>query len=123
MTVEAHQHPEIPLFWPLKGDLPALFHNLPVKAASLSHRLFIMVHMASAQLQLISSHTNWKLDRETIEVGRAGIAKARAALELAHERAEARTVTAEPTMISVSAGGGSTATQLVIELPELAAAA
>lgn len=36
--------------------------------------------MASAQLQLIHSEDSWKLDRHTIEVGRAGIAAARAAL-------------------------------------------
>ncbi len=81
-----------------------------------------MVHMASAQLQLISSHSNWKLDRETIEVGRAGIAKARAALELAHERAEARIVVPEAQTPSIAAQR-QTVTQLVIELPELAAAA
>ena len=36
--------------------------------------------MASAQLQLIHSEDSWKLDQHTIEVGRAGIAAARAAL-------------------------------------------
>ena len=36
--------------------------------------------MASSQLQLIHSDDSWKLDRHTIEVGRAGIAAARAAL-------------------------------------------
>lgn len=36
--------------------------------------------MASAQLQLIHSDDSWKLDQHTIEVGRAGIAAARAAL-------------------------------------------
>lgn len=40
--------------------------------------------MASAQLQLITSdHTTWKLDRQTVAVGRAGIAQARAALAAA----------------------------------------
>jgi len=36
--------------------------------------------MASAQLQLIYSEESWKLDQHTIEVGRAGLAAARAAL-------------------------------------------
>lgn len=36
--------------------------------------------MASAQLQLIETDPSWKLDRHTVEVGRAGIARARAAL-------------------------------------------
>ena len=44
--------------------------------------------MASAQLQLIHSDDTWKLDRHTIEVGRAGIAAARAALTHAHSKHE-----------------------------------
>ena len=36
--------------------------------------------MKSAQLQLISTEQSWKLDEHTIEVGRAGLAAARAAL-------------------------------------------
>lgn len=36
--------------------------------------------MATAQLQLIQSEPDWKLDPHTIEIGRAGIAQARAAL-------------------------------------------
>ncbi len=36
--------------------------------------------MATAQLQLIQSEPDWKLDQHTIDVGRAGIAQARAAL-------------------------------------------
>lgn len=36
--------------------------------------------MATAQLQLIRSEPDWKLDPHTIEIGRAGIAQARAAL-------------------------------------------
>ncbi len=36
--------------------------------------------MAIAQLQLNSAPTEWKLDRRTIEIGRAGLAKARQAL-------------------------------------------
>lgn len=39
--------------------------------------------MASAQLQLITTDRIWKLDRQTVAVGRAGIAQARAALEAA----------------------------------------
>ncbi len=39
--------------------------------------------MASAQLQLIDTHRPWKLDRRTVEVGRAGLAQARAALAAA----------------------------------------
>ncbi len=39
--------------------------------------------MASAQLQLITTDTTWKLDRRTVEIGRAGIAQARAALAAA----------------------------------------
>ncbi len=39
--------------------------------------------MASAQLQLITIDHTWKLDRQTVEVGRAGIAQARAALAAA----------------------------------------
>jgi hypothetical protein len=39
--------------------------------------------MASAQLQLISTDAAWKLDRRTVQVGRAGVAKARAALAAA----------------------------------------
>ena len=44
--------------------------------------------MASAQLQLIHSDDSWKLDRHTIEVGRAGIAAAREALANAHSKGE-----------------------------------
>ncbi|MEM7273580.1 MAG: hypothetical protein AAF547_10905 [Actinomycetota bacterium] len=44
--------------------------------------------MASAQLQLITTEASWKLDRHTVEVGRAGIAKARAALAAATELPE-----------------------------------
>lgn len=36
--------------------------------------------MATAQLQLISTDQTWKLDVRTVEIGRAGIAQARAAL-------------------------------------------
>jgi hypothetical protein len=39
--------------------------------------------MASAQLQLIHSDHTWKLDRRTVQIGRAGIAQARAALAAA----------------------------------------
>jgi hypothetical protein len=39
--------------------------------------------MASAQLQLIDTDRPWKLDRHTVEVGRAGVARARAALAAA----------------------------------------
>ncbi len=39
--------------------------------------------MASAQLQLIQTDHTWKLDRHTVQVGRAGLAKARAALAAA----------------------------------------
>ncbi|MDH3301466.1 MAG: hypothetical protein OES24_13255 [Acidimicrobiia bacterium] len=44
--------------------------------------------MASSQLQLIHSDDSWKLDRHTIEVGRAGIAAAREALAKAHPKDE-----------------------------------
>lgn len=46
----------------------------------MSHPLCILEPMATAQLELIQSENNWKLDPQTIEVGRAGIAQARAAL-------------------------------------------
>ncbi len=39
--------------------------------------------MASAQLQLIHTNHTWKLDQQTVKVGRAGIAQARAALAAA----------------------------------------
>jgi hypothetical protein len=39
--------------------------------------------MASAQLQLITTEPTWKLDKHTVEVGRAGVARARAALAAA----------------------------------------
>ena len=39
--------------------------------------------MATAQLQLIHTDHAWKLDRRTVEIGRAGIAQARAALAAA----------------------------------------
>lgn len=39
--------------------------------------------MASAQLQLIDTDRPWKLDRHTVEIGRAGVARARAALAAA----------------------------------------
>jgi hypothetical protein len=45
--------------------------------------------MASAQLQLVSNGQSWKLDRRTIEVGRAGLAKARAALAAASTTTDA----------------------------------
>lgn len=40
--------------------------------------------MKSAQLQLVYSDNTWKLDRRTIEIGRAGLAQARAALDAVH---------------------------------------
>lgn len=39
--------------------------------------------MASAQLELIYSDHTWKLDRRTVQIGRAGVAQARAALAAA----------------------------------------
>ena len=39
--------------------------------------------MPSAQLQLIDTDRPWKLDRRTVEIGRAGVARARAALAAA----------------------------------------
>ncbi len=36
--------------------------------------------MSTRQLQLIHSEESWKLDQHTIEIGRAGVAAARAAL-------------------------------------------
>lgn len=39
--------------------------------------------MTSAQLELITSDRDWKLDERTVEIGRAGLAKARAALAAA----------------------------------------
>jgi hypothetical protein len=36
--------------------------------------------MATAQLALITPERSWKLDRQTVEVGRAGVAQARAVL-------------------------------------------
>ncbi len=39
--------------------------------------------MATAQLQLSTADTGWKLDRRTIEIGRAGLAQAREALDKA----------------------------------------
>lgn len=39
--------------------------------------------MASAQLQLLDTERPWKLDRRTVEIGRAGLAQARAALAAA----------------------------------------
>jgi hypothetical protein len=39
--------------------------------------------MASAQLQLIDTDRPWKLDRRTVEIGRAGVARAREALAAA----------------------------------------
>lgn len=39
--------------------------------------------MATAQLQLIESDRPWKLDRRTVEIGRVGLAQARAALAAA----------------------------------------
>ena len=44
--------------------------------------------MSTGQLQLIHSEDSWKLDRHTIEIGRAGIAAARAALAQAKTSAE-----------------------------------
>lgn len=45
--------------------------------------------MATAQLQLIDTEGLWKLDRRTVEIGKAGVAKARAALAAATALAEA----------------------------------
>ncbi len=39
--------------------------------------------MATAQLKLIETERSWKLDRRTVEIGRAGLAQARAALAAA----------------------------------------
>lgn len=39
--------------------------------------------MTSAQLELISTDRAWKLDQRTVEIGRAGLAQARAALAAA----------------------------------------
>lgn len=44
--------------------------------------------MASAQLQLIETEHAWKLDRRTVEIGKAGIAQARAALAKATQVSE-----------------------------------
>ncbi|MDH3295846.1 MAG: hypothetical protein OER95_16125 [Acidimicrobiia bacterium] len=56
--------------------------------------------MASAQLQLIETEESWKLDAHTIEVGRAGIAAARAALAKAAISPEpAVTSTGQLTMV------------------------
>lgn len=50
--------------------------------------------MATAQLQLIQSEPDWRLDPHTIEVGRAGIAQARAALAGAGGKRASRSDTA-----------------------------
>ncbi|MEL6983191.1 MAG: hypothetical protein AAFO29_12270 [Actinomycetota bacterium] len=52
--------------------------------------------MASAQLQLINTERPWKLDRRTVEIGRAGLAQARAALEAAKTG-----TTADPAEVSL----------------------
>lgn len=49
----------------------------------MSHPLLILIPMTSAQLELINPDRSWKLDRRTVEVGRAGLAQARAALAAA----------------------------------------
>jgi hypothetical protein len=41
--------------------------------------------MTSAQLELITTDRAWKLDKRTVEIGRAGLAQARAALAAATE--------------------------------------
>lgn len=74
-----------------------------------------MFPMATAQLELISGRPDWKLDRQTIEVGRAGIAKARAALELATERVEAKALATETAVARHESY--QVVTQLTIDLP------
>ena len=50
---------------------------------SVSHPLFIMGDMATQLVLLDSPPPSWKLDRRTREVGRRGVAEARAALRKA----------------------------------------
>ncbi len=52
--------------------------------------------MASAQLQLIDTERPWKLDRRTVEIGRAGLAQARAALAAANTIAPAEQASVSP---------------------------
>jgi hypothetical protein len=49
----------------------------------LSHPPFIVSDMEN-QLPLIEGSRSWKLDRRTREIGRRGVAQARAALRAAH---------------------------------------
>ncbi|MCU1379465.1 MAG: hypothetical protein JWN29_2448 [Acidimicrobiales bacterium] len=50
---------------------------------SLSHPLFMMGGMATQLLLLDTSSRTWKLDRQTREIGRRGVAEAREALRRA----------------------------------------
>ncbi|MEM9565881.1 MAG: hypothetical protein AAGA93_24885 [Actinomycetota bacterium] len=56
--------------------------------------------MASAQLTLIDTDRPWKLDHRTVEIGRAGLAQARAALAAASKP--------EPTAEQILLGGDHT---------------
>jgi hypothetical protein len=56
------------------------------QVAWLSHPLFILFSM-SKQLTLIECPAGWKLDERTREVGRRGLAEARAKLVAARARA------------------------------------
>lgn len=56
--------------------------------------------MTSAQLQLIHSNDTWKLDRRTVEIGRAGIAQARAALDAAEEPPYTKLITAPDEVVA-----------------------
>jgi hypothetical protein len=54
-----------------------------------------MTRTAHRQLPLWTGGDDWRLDDRTREVGRRGVAEARAALEAARRRAEARFPVAE----------------------------
>ncbi len=50
----------------------------------LSHPLLILVLMNATQLHLVSNPPTWKLDDQTRDIGRKGLAQARAALQASH---------------------------------------
>jgi hypothetical protein len=63
-------------------------------APMLSHPFVILISM-STQLTLIEFPTGWQLDERTREVGRRGLAAARAALSAARARELEATPTAD----------------------------
>ncbi len=79
--------------WPnvVTGPGPSYDRNQPERP--LSHPPLILVLMKTTQLHLVSNPPSWKLDDQTRDIGRKGLAQARAALQ-ADYKAQSKPVAA-----------------------------